>query len=119
MKKPDMNKVKTIAWSAIGGAFILLIVGFSWGGWVLGSTSMEAGEKMAREAVIDRLAPICFGQYNQDPEKEAKLRSISDLYNWEKEKFIIDQGWATMPFEEEADSGVAAQCSKLIMQANQ
>ena len=118
MKKPDMEKVKTMLGSAIGGAIIIMIVGFSWGGWVLGSTSLQNGERMAQDAVIDRLAPVCLAQYNQDPDKEDKFNIMKNKYDWEKEEFIRKQGWATMPFEEEPDDNVAGLCLTLIMQTN-
>ena len=118
MKKPDMEKVKTMVGSAIGGAVIIMIIGFSWGGWVLGSTSMKHGERMAQDAVTARLAPICFAQYNQDPEKEDKFNIMKNKYDWEKEEFILNQGWATIPFEEEPDNNVAGLCLRLIMQSN-
>jgi hypothetical protein len=67
--KYDKEKIQVGLWSAIGGAIVLAIIGFNWGGWVLGSTSQKMGEEMAEEAVVSRLAPICVEQFRQDSEK--------------------------------------------------
>ena len=118
MKKPDMEKVKTMLGSAIGGAIIIMIIGFSWGGWVLGSSSVRNGELMAQDAVANRLAPLCLAQYNQDPEREDKFNIMKAKYDWEKKEFIRNQGWATIPFEDEPDNDVAELCLTLITRAN-
>ncbi len=112
-----MNKEKITAaiWSALGGAVLTMIVGFSWGGWVLGSTSTDLGETMARNAVTERLAPICVAMYEQDALKSAKLIELEEYKSWNKEEYVKDQGWATMPFEKEADDDVAERCSVLIL----
>ena len=34
----NKEKIKTSMWSAIVGAIIVMIIGFIWGSWVLGST---------------------------------------------------------------------------------
>ncbi len=67
--KYDKEKIQVGLWSAIGGAIVLAIIGFNWGGWVLGSTSQKMGEEMAEEAVVSRLAHICVEQFRHVSEK--------------------------------------------------
>ena len=112
------DKIKTGVWSAIGGAVITMIIGFSWGGWVLGSTSRDTSNKMAETAVVDRLTPICLAQFNQDPEKATKLVAFKETKSWDRAKYVKDQGWATMPFETEPDTLVANKCSVQIFDNN-
>jgi len=118
MNQVNKEKIKTGAWGAVGGAVIAMIIGFGWGGWVLGGTSHDMGEEMAQTAVIDRLTPICVAQFNQDPQKDAKLKGLKEIDSWKRGQFVKDQGWATMPFEKEPDSRVAESCSVLIMKNN-
>ena len=118
MKQVNKEKIKTGAWGAVGGAVIAMIIGFAWGGWVLGSNSMNMGEKMAQTAVLDRLTPICVAQFNQDPERDNKLKEFKKIDIWKRDQYVKDQGWATMPFEKEPDSRVAYECSALIMKNN-
>jgi hypothetical protein len=87
---------------------LTLIVGFSWGGWVTGGTARQTAENMARDAVVQRLAPICVTQSGRDLGKAQKLVALKDEY-------VGKQGWATMPGEQEPDRRVAELCATLLM----
>ena len=41
----DWEKIKLGSWSAIGGAAVLALIGFNYGGWVTGGTA--AGRDLA------------------------------------------------------------------------
>jgi hypothetical protein len=115
----DWEKVKPGLWGAAGGAAVLAIVGFMWGGWVTGGTAQEMAEEMAEEAVAARLAPICVVQYNQDSEKDQKLKELKEEDDWKRSDYAKKQGWATMPGEKEADSKVAKKCAELLVELGQ
>ena len=116
IKQMNGEKIKIVLWSAIGGAIITMIIGFAWGGWVTGGTAQTTAEEMAEAAVVDRLVPICVAQFNQDPEKDKKLGESKEKSSWERDKYVKDQGWATMPFEKESDREVAEKCAEKIVQ---
>lgn len=106
---------KTIVfWSWIGSIVLTMIIGFAWGGWVTGGTAQKMAEVMAGEAVVQRLAPICVMQFNQDPDKDQKLAELKEITPYQRSKYVRDQGWATMPGEAEADTKVADGCAKLL-----
>ena len=109
------EKVKPSLWGAVGGAIVLAIIGFSWGGWVTGGTAQEMAEKLSREAVVSRLAPICVEQFNQEAEKVQKLEELKEISSWKRKDYVEKQGWATMPGEKEADYKVASRCAELIV----
>ncbi len=113
-----MNWEKIIPglWGATGGAIVLAIIGFAWGGWVTGGTAQKMAEEMAEDAVVGRLAPICIVQYNQDSEKNQKLKDLKEEGSWKRDDYVEKQGWATMPGEKEADSKVAEKCAEMLMQ---
>jgi hypothetical protein len=113
--KLNKEKIKTGVWSAIGGAIIVMIIGFGWGGWVLGSTSQRTADTMAAETLVARLAPMCLAQFNADADKDTRLVELTAKNRWEREKYVEDQGWATMPFEKEPDSRVAELCVEQIL----
>ena len=115
----NWEKIKTALWGAIGGAIVLAIVGFAWGGWVLGGTAQEMAEEMAENAVVARLAPICVEQFNQDSEKDQKLKKLKETSSWERNDYVGKQGWATMPGEKESDSTVAGKCAELLVELGQ
>jgi hypothetical protein len=70
---------------------------------------------MAQAAVVQRLAPMCVGQFNQDPAKEQKLAELKETSTWQRRVYIEKQGWATMFGEEKPDSQVADACAKLLI----
>ena len=115
----DWEKIKPALWGAVGGAIALAIIGFALGGWVTGGTAQKMAEKLAQEAVVARLAPICVEQYNQETEKDQKLKELKESKSWERDDYVEKQGWATMPGEKEADSNVAGKCAELLVELGQ
>ena len=110
---------KVVFWAIIGAIVLTMIVGFNWGGWVTGSTAQKMGVAMAQDAVVQRLAPICVVQFNQDPQKAQKLIAFNEAKNYQRDDYVKEQGWATMPGEDQPDSQVADACAKLIAENNQ
>ena len=115
MNQVNKEKIKIGVWGVILGAILAMVIGFVWGGWVLGDSSLKMGEEMARNAVVERMAPICVAQFNQDPERDEKLKKFKGIEAWKRDQYVKDQGWATMPFESEPDSRIADRCSSLII----
>ena len=110
----NWEKIQPVLLGAVGGAIVLAIIGFTWGGWVTGSTAQEMAEELAQKAVVARLAPICVEQFNQDSEKDRKLKELKETDSWQRDDYVKKQGWATIPGEKEADSAVAAKCAGML-----
>ena len=108
--------IKPFVWGLVVSAVLTMIIGFAFGGWVTGGTAQEMAKEMADEAVIDRLAPICVVQFNQDPEKDRKLKELKEKSSWDRKDYVEKQGWATMPGEKEPDSNVANECAKRLVE---
>ena len=71
----DARPTKTVLfWSCVASMVLTMIVGFSWGGWVTGGTARQTAETMARDAVVQRLAPICVVQSGRDLAKGPEAR---------------------------------------------
>ena len=115
----NWEKIKTALWGAVGGGIVLAIVGFAWGGWVLGGTAQEMAEEMAENAVVARLAPICVEQFKEDSEKDQKLKDLKKEDSWNRDDYVEKQGWATMPGEKNPDSKVAKKCAELLVELGQ
>ena len=112
----EARPTKTVVfWSWIASVILTMIIGFTWGGWVTGRTARTMAEDMAEDAVIERLAPICVAQFNQDPEKDQKLAELRETSSYQRRAYVQDQGWATMPGEEEPNREVADECVRLLM----
>ena len=107
-------EVKPALWGAAGGAIILAIIGFAWGGWVTGAKAREMSEKNADTAVISVLAPICAEQFRAQSDAAMKLEELAKLSTYEQGPFVEKAGWATMPGAETAVSGVARGCATIL-----
>ncbi len=107
----NWGKIKLSFWSAIGGAIVLAIIGFFWGGWVTGGTA----EGMAADAVVDRLTLICVAQFTQDPDQAVKINEMKKKDVWDQQNYVEQQGWATMLGETKPDSKVADACAKELL----
>ncbi len=111
----DWEKIKLGLWGAAGGAIVLAIIGFQRAGWVTGGTAQKMAAEAAKTAVVDRLAPICVEQFNQDSEKVQKFEGLKETRDWERRDYVEEQGWATMPGEKEAVSTLAGKCAELLV----
>jgi alpha/beta superfamily hydrolase len=110
--------VKPALWGAAGGAVALAILGFTWGGWVTGSTATTMADKQATIEVAKVLAPICFSQFNQQPTAPAKLVELKGLTStYDQASFIEKSGAATMPGSDKMVKGVSQACAALLTKA--
>ena len=102
-------------WGVVIGAIALLIVIF-WTGWVMTSSSAkEQGEQMAKEAVLENLVPICVEQYLQDPNKVERFAELKETSSYQRDDYLKEIGWATMPGAESPVRGIADKCAKQII----
>jgi hypothetical protein len=108
----DWEKIKLGSWSAIGGAGLLAVVGFNYGGWVTIGTAAAMAKETAADAVAERLGTICVAQFNSDSDKGEKVKEMKGKDSWDKGRYIEKQTWAIMPGENKADSKVADACAK-------
>ena len=116
MEMKDAKKViKPFAWGAVSGGVLLLIFIFSTGWVVTSSTAKVEASEMSAKAVVTRLAPVCFLQFQQDPNKEERLQALIKTESWERDTYVKKIGWATMPGEKAPSDDVAEECTKLIM----
>jgi hypothetical protein len=91
-----------------------VVIGFSWGGWTLGSTAKEMAVKNASAAVVAVLAPICAEKFRQGAEATANLAELKKVNSWMQDSYIEKGGWATFPGMTSPDRGVAQACVTLL-----
>jgi hypothetical protein len=115
----EAQPTKTMVfWLVVVSIILTMIVGFSWAGWVTGGTALKTANTASSTAVIERLTSICVSQFDQDPAKAEKLQALKDASTYQQTGYVTDQGWATMPGEEKADSKVANACAKRLAQTD-
>jgi hypothetical protein len=104
-----------VFWACAASIAATMIVGFTWGGWVTGSTALRTAEARADDAVAQRLAPMCVMRAKADPGSATKLKELKDVSSWGYGEYVQKQGWATMPGESEPDRNVAEACARLLL----
>lgn len=107
-----------IFWTCLAVIAGTMLVGFTWGGWVTGGTSQKTATTMANSAVVQRLTSICVAQFQLDPAKDQKLAELKAASSYQRSDYVKEQGWSTMPGEEQADTKVAAECAKQLAALN-
>jgi hypothetical protein len=108
--------IKPFVWGIVVGAIVLLIVIFSTGWVVTGSSAQAKAEEMTEKAVIDQLAPICVEQFLQDPNMEERFEQLKAKDSWTRGDYLKEIGWATMPGAESPARGVADECARRLME---
>jgi hypothetical protein len=110
--------LKTVLWSAVGGAIVWWIVlGAAWG-WMSPGSAEKMAEARADAAVLKALTPMCVAKFQQASDKEQKLKGLQSTGAWRRDDFVIEQGWATLPGSEEPWRQVAEACAERILAAS-
>ncbi len=98
------------------GAIVILIIIFSAGWVVTQSSAREQGEQMAEEAVVEKLVPICVSQFQQDANKDQKLKELQAKSSYERGEYVEKQGWANMPASKEPERKIVDKCAERIVE---
>lgn len=101
-------------WGAAGGAVLLAVVGFGWGGWMTAGTAERTAEHRASSAVVAALAPICVKQFQLATDAATQQEELKKISVYERDSFVEKAGWATMPGSTTPESKVAEACADLI-----
>jgi len=117
---PKENIMQTPVWLKLGlygaacGAVALAVIGFSWGGWVTGSTARTIAVDQSKAEVVTALSLICVDQSKRDPQLAERLAAIKVVSSWNRGDLVMKNGWATMPGTTEGNSQVAKDCADKI-----
>jgi hypothetical protein len=108
------ESLKRLLQGAAVGAVATIFVGFSWGGWSLGSTADKMAKEQSERAVVAALAPVCADKFRALPDAEAKTIALSKVEAWKRgEEFPKD--FVTLPGETYPSSALVYACSTLLL----
>jgi hypothetical protein len=96
------------------GAIATLVIGFGWGGWMLGSSAKTLADNTASSAVVAAIAPICVDQFQRSADAANNLTELKKTDSWQQAAYVEKGGWAVMPGSKAADSGVPQACAALL-----
>ena len=112
------SETKPALWGAAGGAILLAIVGFTWGGWMTTSAANKLADQRADTAVVAILTPICVEKFRLNADAIANLTALKKISSsWEQGNFIEKGGWATRPGATSADYVLARACAEKLVKA--
>jgi hypothetical protein len=106
---------KPAFWGIVVGAVGIMILGFAWWGWVLGSTAERMAKERADTAVTAMLVPICVERFMGQDDAAAKLAAFQRIMSWQQSQFIEKGGWATATGSTSPNSAVAKACAQELV----
>ena len=100
------------------GVVATVVIGFSTGILVLGSTAAKNADVAAQTAMVQALAPICAAKFEEAANADNGLvASFAAVKSWQRDSHLIEAGWATFPGGAEPNNDVAEACAKLLKTA--
>ena len=115
MEMPAMFKGESLTRLAQGaavGAVATMIIGFNWGGWVLGKTAENNAIQRVNAALVQAYGPVCIDRFKLQPNVEAKWAELTKVDTWRRENYIKESGFATPPGSTSPNSAVADACAE-------
>ena len=106
--------LKPAFWGIVVGALGIMILGFAWWGWVLGSTAERLAKDRADGAVTAVLVPICVERFMGQAEAAAKLAEFQRSASWQQSQLIEKGGWATTTGSKDPNAAVARVCAQQL-----
>ena len=105
-------------WGVVVGAVGIMILGFAWWGWVLGSTAESMAKERADGAVTAILVPICVERFMGQADAAAKLAEFQRSAAWQQSQVIAKGGWATATGSTDPNTAVARVCAQQLAKSN-
>jgi hypothetical protein len=107
--------LKPAFWGVVVGTIGIMIIGFAWWGWVLGSTAEKMAKERADGAVTAMLVPICVERFMGQADATAKLAAFQSTASWQQSQLLEKGGWATATGSASPNSAVAKSCAQQLV----
>ena len=108
------NSLKRLLQGAAVGVVATVVVGFGWGGWMLGSSAKTLADSAASSAVVAAIAPICVDQFQRSADAANNLTALQKTSSYEQAAYVEKGGWAMMPGSKAVNSGVPQACAAIL-----
>src|SRR6478609_2589072 len=79
-------------WSCAGCIVATIVVGFAWGGWVMGSTAERMANDAAGTARAQLAATSCVTLFNKSPDMVAQLAALKNAPSYQRNEIIAKGG---------------------------
>ena len=116
-REVTVKRIKDIVWTAVIATVITIIVVTSLG-WLTTQRVVEKAREEGVKELVALRASICLVRFQQRPDAEAKLAEFKALSYSDRDaaiqKFLTDEGLATMLGEDVPVSGAIDNCAGAI-----
>ena len=103
-------------WGVVVGAILIMILGFSEFGWMLGSKAEQLASDRATNAVAEALAPVCAARFFGQPDATAKFADLKGLSSgYQQRDYVEKGGWAVAVSSIASNTQLASECTKKIL----
>ncbi len=111
------EKLATGLWGVVIGAVGGVIALFSFGLITWSGSAEDMAQKRSEQAVIAALTPVCVANFKAAgaEAQEIKLAALEEARSYQRDDYVKEQGWATMPGSTEPNSAIAETCAEELM----
>lgn len=117
MEMPAIFKGESLTRLAQGaavGAIATIVIGFNWGGWVLGKTADSRATMLVNAALVAAYGPVCIERFKQQANVEAKWAELKKVDSWRRDNYIKKSGFATPPGSTSPNDAIADACADAL-----
>jgi alpha/beta superfamily hydrolase len=113
------SRITPAVLGAVVGAIALAVVGFSWGGWVKGSTAEARAKERAESAVVAALLPLCVANFKAAADHAVHDAALRKTSSYDQAAYVQKGGWANMPGGTTANTDLARACADALTKVAQ
>jgi len=109
-----MNKSHVVGgiWGVIGGAFLSLVIGFSWGDWYTASQADAYRNAGILETRVAFYAPSCVDSFMAQEDAAAKLKELKKKTYGQVDSISAD--WRMFPGDTSVNTALGQGCLKML-----
>jgi len=107
----------TLFWSCAACAVVTIVVGFNWGGWVLGGTAEKMAAAAASTARAELAAAECVSRFMGGTDLAVQLAALKASNSWNRDELIDKGGWTTPLGADKPVQGAADLCTQRLLEA--
>jgi hypothetical protein len=113
----DYQASKTVVfWACAVCIVATLFIGFTWGGWVTGSTAGRMAAQAATDARADLAAAVCVSRFEAGSDAATNLATLKASDSWNRGDYLEKGGWATLAGMKEPVDGAANLCAQRLIE---
>ena len=104
-------------WSTAACMAAVVVLGFTWGGWVTSGTAADRASAAADQATAKLAAAICEYRFLNAPNAASQLAAFDKQDTYDRGDFLKKGGWATVDGGKSPVAGAASICANELADA--